>query len=70
MWRDAYDVESIEIGDHVWIGANSVILPGTSIGPGCVVGAGSIVRGKFEPNSLIAGVPARFVRALSRDVPA
>ena len=53
----------IEIGQKCWIGANSVILPEVKLGPGTIVGAGSVVVGSFdEPNVTIAGNPARVVR--------
>lgn len=45
----------IDIGDDVWIGANCVILDGARIGKGCVVGAGSIVRGELEAYGIYAG---------------
>ena len=51
-------VGAVEIGDHVFIGANSVVLPGTKIGHHSVVGALSVVKGDFPPNSLIVGAPA------------
>lgn len=37
----------IKIGNNVWISANAIILKGTIIGDNCVVGAGSVVKGKF-----------------------
>lgn len=43
----------VVIGDNVWIGANSVILRGTRLGDGCVVGAGSVVKGDYPPGSVI-----------------
>ncbi|MBR4502324.1 MAG: acyltransferase [Clostridia bacterium] len=43
----------IKIGDNVWIGANTVILRGTEIGNNCVIGAGSVVKGKYEDGSVI-----------------
>jgi len=48
----------VTIGNNVWIGTNALILKGTSIGDNCVVGAGSIVKGFFPPNSIIIGNPA------------
>jgi len=43
----------VEIGNNVWIGANTVILRNTKIGDNCVIGAGSVVSGEFPNNSLI-----------------
>lgn len=57
------DAKPIVIGSRVWIGANSVILPGVEIGNGCVIGAGSVVTKSFkEDNLVIAGNPAEIVR--------
>lgn len=47
----------IEIGDDVWIGANCVILDGARIGQGCVIAAGSMVRGVLEPYAIYGGNP-------------
>jgi acetyltransferase-like isoleucine patch superfamily enzyme len=52
----------IEIGDDVWIGANCVLLDGTRIGRGCVIAAGSVVRGTLEPGMIYAGSPLRAIR--------
>lgn len=52
----------IEIGDDCWIGANVVVLDGTRIGKGCVIGAGSVVRGEIPPFSIAVGAPARVVK--------
>ena len=49
----------IKIGSYVWIGANSVILPGIEIGDYCIVGAGSIVTKSFPSYYIIAGNPAK-----------
>lgn len=56
--------ESITIGRNVWIGLNSIILKGSEIGDNCVVGACSIVNGKFSSNTLIIGNPAREVKVI------
>lgn len=54
----------IEIGKDCFIGVNSIILKGTVLGDGCVVGAGSVVCGKFEPYTVIAGNPAITIKHL------
>ncbi|MEI2463281.1 acyltransferase [Niallia taxi] len=58
--RRAGKVESkpIIVENGVWIGANSVILPGVKIGEGCVIAAGSIVTKDCEPHAIYAGAPA------------
>lgn len=53
----------IELGNHVWIGLGTKILKGTFIANNSMVGAGSIVSGNIdEPNSMIAGVPAKIIK--------
>lgn len=51
----------IIIGSNVFIGLNSVILPNTEIGNNTIIAAGSVVKGKFEDNYVIGGVPARKI---------
>lgn len=50
------------LGHDVWIGANSVILPGVEIGGGAIVGAGSVVTADVAPYMVVAGNPARELR--------
>jgi acetyltransferase-like isoleucine patch superfamily enzyme len=52
----------INIGNHVWIGMNSIILKGVTIGDGAVIAAGSVVIHDVPPCSLVAGVPANIIR--------
>lgn len=52
----------VEIGQNVFIGCNCIILKGTKLGDGCVVGAGSVVHGEFEEGAVLAGNPARVIR--------
>ncbi len=54
----------VRIGRRAFVGGHSVLLKGTTIGEGAVVGAGSVVRGEVPPGQVWAGNPARFVRAL------
>lgn len=56
------------IGDNVFIGMNAVILMGTVIGNNCIIGAGSVVKGKFPNNSVIAGNPAKVISTLDQYV--
>jgi len=52
----------VVIGDNVFIAANAFILPGTNLGEGCIVSAGSVVGGKaYRPYSILAGNPARVI---------
>ena len=51
----------IVVEDDVWVGANTVILDGAVLGKGCVVAAGSVVRGKLLPYSVNVGAPTRRV---------
>ena len=48
-----YICEPITIGINCWIGANTVILRGTTIGDNTVIGAGSIIKGNYPPNSVV-----------------
>ena len=52
----------ISIGDNVWIGANSVILPDITIGEGAVVAAGAIVTKDVPPFAIVAGIPAKIIK--------
>ncbi|WP_370557055.1 transferase [Edwardsiella tarda] len=54
----------ISIGNGCWIGANSLILGGVTIGNGVVVAAGSVVTRDIPDNTLVAGVPAIIKREL------
>lgn len=50
------------IGNDVWIGQNTTILPGVHIGDGVIIGANSVVGSTIAPYSIVAGNPARLIR--------
>lgn len=54
----------IIVGNGCWIGANVVILPGVTIGQGCVIAAGAVVTKSTQPDGLYAGIPAIRIRDL------
>jgi maltose O-acetyltransferase len=56
--------QPVVVEDGVWIGAQSIILPGTRIGKGSVIGANSVVSGSIPPGVIAAGSPARVIRQL------
>lgn len=55
----------VDIADDVWIGANSCILCGVSIGAGSIVGAASVVTKNIPAGCIYAGNPARFIRKIN-----
>lgn len=57
----------IQIASNVWIGFDSIILPGVSIGQNSIIGARSVVRENVPPNSTAAGNPARIIHNLNSD---
>lgn len=57
----------IKVGSDVWIGGNTVVLPGAEIGSNVVIGAGSVVTGKIPDNVVAFGNPCRVYRAITED---
>ena len=53
---------SVTIGDNVWIGGNTVILPGVHIGSNTVIGAGSVVTKGIPDWVVAAGNPCRVIK--------
>jgi acetyltransferase-like isoleucine patch superfamily enzyme len=61
---DAIAADPVAIGDNVWIGFDSVILPGVTVGSGSVIGARSVVADDVPAYSVAVGNPARVVSRL------
>ncbi|MBD0832983.1 sugar O-acetyltransferase [Aestuariibaculum sediminum] len=55
----------ISIGDNVWIGGNSTICPGVTLGNNVVVGAGAVVTKSFPSDVVIAGNPAKIIKTIN-----
>ena len=60
------DVAPIKIKDHVWIGMNSIILKGVTLGMGSVVAAGAIVTKDVPPMTLVGGYPAKIIKRIKK----
>lgn len=54
----------IKVGNNVFIGLNSLILPGVTIGDNVVIAAGSVITKNIESNSVVGGNPARKIRTI------
>ncbi|WP_278377859.1 acyltransferase [Chryseobacterium arthrosphaerae] len=54
----------VQVGDHSWIGANVIIMPGVQLGKFCVVAANSFVNKSFPDYSMIGGNPAKLIKTL------
>ena len=58
----------VKIGNNVWIGENTVILAGASIGDGCIIGANSVVCSDIPAGCIAAGVPAEAIKKYDRKI--
>ena len=60
---DVKITKDVLIKNNVFIGANCIILPGTVIQDNVVIGAGSVIKGELQSNSIYGGVPCKELRA-------
>lgn len=67
--RPLHSKGPVIIGKHVWIGDKATILPGVTIGEGAVIGANSVVTKDVPAFSVVAGVPARIIKAIDQNEP-
>ena len=57
--------QAITIEDDVWLGANSIVTAGVTIGHGAVIAAGSVVNKDIKPLTVVGGVPAKTIKTLN-----
>ena len=58
------DPRPVRVGLGTWLGIGVVVLPGVTIGQGCVVGANAVVTSDLPDYAIAAGVPARVLRTM------
>lgn len=58
---ELYITKDVRIGDNVFVGMRTILMPGCSIGDDCVIGAGSVVKGEIPSGTVWAGNPARMI---------
>lgn len=65
MWHDCgyTKISPVHIGNNVFIGAGSIILPGVTIGDNTIIGAGSVVTHNVEADSVVVGNPAQKIKS-------
>ena len=54
--------QPVRIDDNVLIGANAVVIEGVHVGEGAVIAAGALVTHDVAPHTMVAGVPAKFIK--------
>ncbi len=59
-------VGKIVVKDNVFIGHGAIVLPGVTIGPNAIVGAGAVVTRDVAPGDIVGGVPARAISTIAR----
>lgn len=62
--KDIALIRGIKIGNNVFIGKKTILMPNTTIGDNIIIGAGSVVRGNIESDSIYAGNPAVKLKSI------
>ena len=58
----------ITLGKNIWVGSNSTILRGVTIGDNAIIAAGSVVTKDVAENTIVGGVPAKYIRHINKDI--
>lgn len=66
--KDFALIRGITVGNNIFIGAKTIVMPGTNIGDNVIIGAGSVIRGNIEANSIYAGNPAKKIKSIDSQV--
>ena len=67
-WHTGYEYGiDVTIGDNVWLGGNTCIMPGVTIGNNVVIGGGSVVTKDIPDNAIAAGNPCRVIRYITEE---
>lgn len=56
--------KEVHIGNYTFIGQNSLIMPGVTIGDNCIIGAGSIVNKDIPDRTVAAGIPVKIIDSI------
>jgi acetyltransferase-like isoleucine patch superfamily enzyme len=62
IWEQGIRTKAIRLGTGIWMGSRVMVMPGASVGDGCVIAASSVVTHEFDADDLIVGIPARTIR--------
>jgi len=68
LWGEI-EIKKVKIGNNVFIGVKSVIMPGVTIGDNTIIGAMSLVTGDIPANSVAFGIPAKVVKGIEEVIP-
>lgn len=59
--RPIGEIKGVSIGEYSFVGTGTIIMPGTRIGRGCIIGAGTVVRGAIPDYSIVIGSPGQII---------